>query len=198
MSTQDDWVTVDLDQAALDEADAKAEERLATPRRPSRRVYNEEQREDYETARRKFEVDGARAERAVVEWTGLPWTDVVSGPDVGVDLQVRSTRHRTGHLPLKRSAPVGWRYVLVIVGERGRFYVAGWLCGRCCKRVGVLRDDRLVEEGVYWVDQADLRPPRELIRPNTGPKRWGAICAGCGEAVAAGAWGDHRCPTPAT
>jgi hypothetical protein len=82
-------------------------------------------------------IRGARCERAVEHYTGLPWSPaigVLGGPDVGDRVQVRSKAYPPGGDLAFRPARDADDAPFVLVWDCGdHFLIRGWLYGHECR-----------------------------------------------------------------
>lgn len=82
------------------------------------------------------DIEGALAEMALCKHMGLYWTAGVNTfkhPDVGQDIQVRSTTRDDGCLIVRDDDSDDHRFYLVI-GSNGTYEIVGWLYGSEAKK----------------------------------------------------------------
>jgi hypothetical protein len=108
-------------------------------------------------------IRGARCERAVEHYTGLPWHPAVGmlgGPDVGENIQVRSRPYPPGGDLAFRPARDADHHPFVLVWDCGdEFLILGWLWGYECRASSA----RLFPAGYKYVP-----PPYRDIATLTG------------------------------
>jgi hypothetical protein len=116
------------------------------------------------------EVDllGAFGEDAVSEYSGLPWSGCGQngkgkGPDVGVDVQVRTSRAGSQYLWITKDDPPEARYVFVTKHEN-KACIHGWRWGCDVKEnpeyFGPLPNGKGDGRKQFWVPLQDLVPMR--------------------------------------
>ena len=117
-------------------------------------------------------LEGTVSELAVSIVTGLPWHAflevlTVAGrkpPDVGEDIQVRSTHYKAGCLIAHPTDADDDRFVLVVVDSDSRhMHIVGWLPGRDCKKQIYWQDKSGKNRPAYFVPQKALRPIKEIL-----------------------------------
>jgi hypothetical protein len=150
-------------QQALDIARRRQEAALKK-NRPSAHGYDE-------SDPLKVHLQGSVAELAISLITGEPWhgyLEVLSEgakkpPDVGANLQVRSTDYPTGHLIVHPGDSDQDLFILAIV--RGRnITLKGWLPGYEAKQPKYWGDKFRNRRPAYFIPQNDLRPCEALIK----------------------------------
>ena len=119
------------------------------------------------------DVQGARAELAVAKYFEIPWTGRLftntglrewkanGGHDVG-PLEVRSTHHLNGHLPLFKDSLNGSPYVLVIACSEDTYDIVGWCWGYEGKKDRFWADPAHKNKPYYCVPRTVLRPVEDL------------------------------------
>lgn len=130
--------------------------------RPSAHGYNESEP-------LVVHIQGAAAELGVSLVTGLEWHAFLEDlggekkpPDVGEDIQVRSTEYATGHLLCHPGDSEEDRFILVHVQGRS-LNIIGWLSGLEAKNPKYWGDRARNKRPAYWIPQRDLRPFQEIL-----------------------------------
>jgi hypothetical protein len=107
---------------------------------------------------------GARGEAAVARAYGAIWRDPERldpdrqhAPDVG-GVDVRTTEHADGHLPIREDDSSDRAHVLVLALGRRRYRIPGWIYGFDAK-VSRYWSDRFA---CYWIPQDALLDPAWL------------------------------------
>jgi len=103
-------------------------------------------------------IDGACGELAYAKAMGLYWNGSVNTfktPDVGVDIQIRYTRHLDGRLIVYDTDSDANRFVLVIQSGVA-FKIAGHMIGAEAKKKEWWKTDCLLP--AYFVPQEALKP----------------------------------------
>ena len=110
-----------------------------------------------------MEIEGACGELAVAKFTGRTWlgVGVMRGDDVP-GLQVRTTRHTTGRLLVRRDDPNEATFVLV-TGRTPVFVIRGWVYGREAKRDEWWGAPNPTAPALFCVPQAALHSPVDLV-----------------------------------
>jgi hypothetical protein len=132
-------------------------------RRPSAHGYNENDP-------LAVHLVGAIAELAVSLVLNQPWhaflDDLnISGqkpPDVGENVQVRSTKYKSGNLLLHPGDHEADIFVLVVVTDRD-LRIVGWIEGKTGKNARYWGDKQNNKRPAFWVPQSDLNPPQSLF-----------------------------------
>jgi hypothetical protein len=109
--------------------------------------------------------NGAGGELAVAKFLHLyPILGVNSPtePDVWPNIEVRSTKYRTGHLKVNDKNPDDRPYVLV-TGSLPKYELVGWMWGHKAKRKEWYTDPNNKKDWAYFVPQLALRPIDELL-----------------------------------
>jgi len=108
--------------------------------------------------------EGFAAELFVARWSGLPWNrGNRRKADVGVDVEVRSSRHPNAYMPIYSFDHFERRFVLV-TGSAPNFRIVGWCVGSEVTTFENWRPKGAVLRGVtltfacYAVPQDQLRP----------------------------------------
>lgn len=106
----------------------------------------------------EMDIESASAEYATSVVLDLPWNDQVvrtpGGPDVGLDIEVRWTKHKRGHLFVFDDDPIEWRYVLV-TGRTPTFKVFPPITGTRAKNMNWYRPTKNGTMA-FWVPQEAL------------------------------------------
>lgn len=114
------------------------------------------------------DIEGAIGEAAVAKARKRPWsTGQLGAPDVGDDIQVRSTDVRDGHLLLHKEDPDNAPFYLVVNPDRDGMtrWVIGWVYGWEGKKKGVW-NKKDTGRPCYWIEQKDLTPITEAKDDN--------------------------------
>jgi hypothetical protein len=118
---------------------------------------------------KKTAIEAAAGEVACAKFLNQYWIAGVNTyhrPDVGVNIQVRTTKYPNGHLPFRPSNndPVDHVYYLV-TGEIPTFVVVGWILGRDCMNPAWVKDPG-ANGSAFFVPQSALKKPENGGIPN--------------------------------
>lgn len=122
--------------------------------------------DDYNGREKEFlrsnNVNGAVAEMAVCKALNKYWHHNIGkkgGVDIEPNIQVRTTKHESGHLYVLPKDITEHVYILVI-DRSPEFEIAGWLPGLACKNQIFFKKDFSVggqtPRDLYWIPQSAL------------------------------------------
>jgi hypothetical protein len=152
------------------EIGSRRQEAALERKRPSAHGYDERAPLD-------VHIQGAAAELGISLITGLEWHAFLEHlpterkpPDVGADLQVRSTEYRSGHLICHPGDSEEDRFILVHVNGR-KLQIKGWLRGSEAKQEKYWGDKFKNGRPAYWIPQRELHPIDQLLKGIPGNAR---------------------------
>lgn len=113
------------------------------------------------------EAVGVCGELAWCKAMGRPWLPQLNAfhriPDEGTATEVRTTRHRNGHLIVRPGDHIRGRWFVLVTGYPPRFIVRGWIPGEQVKAHSIYHPpDRTHPAGSWWVPQSALTPPSHM------------------------------------
>lgn len=106
-----------------------------------------------------MDIEGALGEAAVAKYRKLPWSiGSIGAPDVGDNIQVRTTDYRFGHLILHKPDRDDASFYLVVPPNPGSMtrLVIGWIYGWEGKKDCYWKKD--IKRPSYWIPQEKLTP----------------------------------------
>lgn len=117
----------------------------------------------------QMHIEGALGECALAKYLGVYWAGVGErGPDVG-DVDVRTTKYRSGTLILHDDDNDNRKFYLA-TGENGKYTIRGWIMARDGKKTKFWRHKgERVREAAYFVPQwaLTLEEQDEKIQTNS-------------------------------
>lgn len=124
---------------------------------------------------KRLYVDGysALAESLVAAWLGLTWHSElienlsIKPPDVGSKMEVRWTKHASGHLIAHETDNDEWIMTLVR-GELPQMEVVGWTTASYAKRSCFKKHPKARSENDYWVPAKKLLLAELLLQMRKG------------------------------
>jgi hypothetical protein len=153
--------------AKAEEIGKKRQKAALDKKRPSAHGYNE-------SAPHKVHIQGAAAELGISLITGEQWHAYLEDlggerkpPDVGNNLQVRSTDYKSGHLLVHPGDADEDIFIFVIVNGRN-LEIKGWMTGAEAKAQKYWGDKARNKRPAYWIPQPDLKPFKTLLKTIPG------------------------------
>lgn len=104
-----------------------------------------------------IDVEGAAAEMAYCKFRGTYWSASVNsfkGADVGKNIQVRGTHHKSGSL-IVRGADNDNHFYVLVVGSAPTYRICGWIRGSDAKQEKYKKAPN-GRPPAYFVPQSDL------------------------------------------
>jgi hypothetical protein len=107
-----------------------------------------------------FDLNGAAGELAYCKFKNYHWEASVNTfgkPDAGDNVQVRTTTHDKGRLPVRPGHDKDSDVFVLVVGKIPTFRIVGWMLGKDAKKEWWIDNPNKAEPG-FFVPQFKLNP----------------------------------------